>query len=90
MASNRHEGLAVRYLIAALVSSAACLGLTYVFGLEGAAFSIVIMDLILIPYVINYSLKIIDDNWNEFLPGILNFFQATPILIIKNIFKTNR
>jgi O-antigen/teichoic acid export membrane protein len=85
MASNKHEGLAIRYIIAALISSVACLILTYMIGIEGAAFSIVIMDIILIPYVIRYSLILTNDTWGEFLPATINLIIESPRLIILRI-----
>ncbi|MEO8404390.1 MAG: lipopolysaccharide biosynthesis protein, partial [Chitinophagaceae bacterium] len=56
MASNRHEGLAVRYLIAMCLAVIGCGILAWLFGIEGAAVSTVIADLILIPYVFRVSL----------------------------------
>ena len=85
MASNKHEGLAVRYILAALISSIACVLLTYTLGIEGAAFSIGIMDIILIPYVIKNSLLITNDNWSDFLFGVFNYIKNSPRLIINDL-----
>jgi O-antigen/teichoic acid export membrane protein len=49
LASNRHEKLATRYLVATALSAVGCFGLTYVMGIGGAAMSTVVADLILIP-----------------------------------------
>ena len=61
MASNRHLGLARRYLIATAACTLGCLLLTWLFGLGGAAVSPVIMDLLLIPYVLRHSLLLTED-----------------------------
>lgn len=82
MASNKHEGLAVRYILATLISSIVSIFLTYTFGIGGAAISIGIMDIILIPYVIKNSLNITNDTWSEFLFGIFNYIKNLPRLII--------
>jgi O-antigen/teichoic acid export membrane protein len=87
MACNKHEGLAIRYIVAALMSSIACLILTYIFGIEGSAISIIIMDLLLIPYVIKASLRITDDTWINFVSGTLNFIKGTPGLLFGKLFK---
>ena len=75
MASNRHEGLAIRYLIAAACSTISSIGLTYFFGLEGTAISLLVMEILLIPYVIKYSIKLTGDDWNSFLVGLLNILK---------------
>jgi O-antigen/teichoic acid export membrane protein len=87
LSSNRHEGLAIRYIIAAIVSSITCLALTYGIGIAGAAISTAVMDLILIPYVVNYSIFLTKDNWGNFLSGILNVMKESPWLLRKFILK---
>jgi len=78
LASNKHEGLAIRYIIAAFISTAACFLLTKILGIEGAAISGAIMDIVLIPYVVRYSLIITDDTWKGFLNGCLNTVTHVP------------
>jgi O-antigen/teichoic acid export membrane protein len=68
--SNKHEGLAVRYLIASTMAIITCAILSHFYGVEGAAISTLIGDLILIPYVIKYSLELTGDNLGNFLSGI--------------------
>jgi O-antigen/teichoic acid export membrane protein len=69
---NKHEGLAVRYLIASTMAVIACAVLSYYYGVEGAALSTLTADLILIPYVIKRSLELTGDTLHGFLSGIGN------------------
>jgi O-antigen/teichoic acid export membrane protein len=87
LSSNRHEGLAIRYIIAAILSSITCLILTYGIGIAGAAISTVVMDIILIPYVVNFSIFLTQDNWRNFLSGIVNVMKESPWLLRKLILK---
>lgn len=87
LASNKHEGLAVRYIIASIIASIACYIFTYLIGIEGAALSILLMDVILIPYVINYSLVLTNDSWAEFLSGTITIIKDTPHMILIKIIK---
>jgi hypothetical protein len=77
-AGNRHEGLAARYLIATSMSLLACAALAYFVGLPGAAVSTLVIDLLLIPYVVNGSLKMTDDSFHAFLPGMLVELKNLP------------
>ena len=70
MASNQHEKLAIRYLTAVGLSVIACASLSYFFGIEGAAVSTLIGDIVLIPYVFKTSLKLTGDTWNKFVIGL--------------------
>ncbi|MBC8053463.1 MAG: lipopolysaccharide biosynthesis protein [Sphingobacteriaceae bacterium] len=78
MASNQYEGLAVRYLIAAALAGIACAILSYFFGIEGAALSTMVVDILLIPYVLKRSIEMVNDSWSGFLNGILS--QAKHVL----------
>jgi O-antigen/teichoic acid export membrane protein len=69
MATNQHAGLARRYLGAALLSAISCYFLARFAGLEGAALSSLVMDLLLIPYVLKHSLYLTGDSWHEFIRG---------------------
>jgi O-antigen/teichoic acid export membrane protein len=93
LSSNRHEGLALRYLFAAFISSVACFVLTYIIGIAGAAISILIMDIILIPYVIRHSLILTNDTWNNFYHGTVKLLKESPHLFLKtvlNLLKNSR
>ncbi|WP_428329096.1 lipopolysaccharide biosynthesis protein [Mucilaginibacter sp.] len=83
MATNNHEGLAKRYLIGTLLSVVACLFLSYFLGIEGAALSTLIADIILIPYVIKKSLELTNDSMGEFITGIFNEVKSAPALLKK-------
>lgn len=71
MASNQYEGLAGRYLIAATLAAIACGILSHFQGIEGAALSTLIVDLLLIPFVLKRSLEIVNDTWSNFISGML-------------------
>jgi O-antigen/teichoic acid export membrane protein len=75
MASNKHEGLAIRYLIATVIAVVACWLLAYSIGIEGAAVSTILVDFILIPYVLRKSLFITKDTWIDFIGGLADEFK---------------
>jgi O-antigen/teichoic acid export membrane protein len=81
-ACNKHEGLAMRYLIACSVSLLACYLLSLILGINGAATSTLFADIILIPFVLNKSILLTQDNWISFRKGMFN----DTFLLIKNIF----
>jgi len=83
MASNKHEGLALRYLIAMSLSVVGCVILSHLFGMEGAAVSTVIADIILIPYVFKVSLSLTGDTLEKFMQGIKCDAQSVSKLIKK-------
>lgn len=66
LSANEYEGLARRYVIAAVLSLAACYLLTQQFGLEGAALATLVADLVMIPFVMKRSLQLTQDRF----PGI--------------------
>lgn len=68
-ASNRHEGLAIRYLIGSSLAVLACIAFSQSYGMEGAALSTLVGDLLLIPYVLRQSLVLTGDSWGEFMAG---------------------
>jgi O-antigen/teichoic acid export membrane protein len=70
--SNKHEGLAIRYLISSILALSTCATLSHFFGVEGAAISTMVGDLLLIPYVIRRSLEITDDTMPAFISGIVD------------------
>lgn len=90
MASNRHEGLAVRYLIATVISAIACAILSYTLGIEGAAFSTLIADVILIPYVLKRSLDLTKDNSHDFYAGVWKNIKEIPFTTNKLIKRLKR
>jgi len=78
MASNKYEGLAIRYLIAMVLAIIACGVLSYFFGIAGAAVSTLISDVVLIPFVIRQSLILTQDTWGGFKKGILEEASQVP------------
>ena len=70
--SNKHEGLAIRYLIASIAAIIMCAILSHFYGVEGAALSTMTADILLIPYVLKRSLEITNDNFGAFIFGIGN------------------
>jgi O-antigen/teichoic acid export membrane protein len=77
-ACNQHEGMAYRYLIGTLISVVACFFLSKIFGIYGAAASVVIVNLVLAKYVVYRALEIVHDTPAGFLRGAYleskNFF----------------
>ncbi len=81
MASNKYEGLAVRYLIAMVLAIIACGVLSHYFGIEGAAVSTVISDIVLIPFVLKQSLVLTNDTWVGFKNGIAEEVAQVPAYV---------
>lgn len=78
-ACNQHEGLAKRYLFATVLSLLFCLILSYFQGIEGAAVSTLVADVVLIPYVFTRSLMLTADRWKTFIPGMAQ--EALALLV---------
>jgi hypothetical protein len=53
-------------------AGSACALLAYFFGIEGAALSTIVADILLIPYVLKRSLELVDDTWSDFANGIIS------------------
>jgi O-antigen/teichoic acid export membrane protein len=70
MAFNRHEGIALRYLMAAVLSTTACYILSRFLGLYGAALSVLVFDLFLFRNVIEHALRLTDDTMPKLLKSI--------------------
>ena len=81
MASNQYEGLAVRYIIAMVLAIIACGVMSHFFGIEGAAVSTLISDIVLIPYVLKESLHLTKDTWAGFKTGIMQEVAHFPALV---------
>jgi len=86
MATNQHEGLAKRYLVATCMSAVGCVVLSYLLGIEGAALSTLIADIVLIPYVLKKSLVLTKDTWSDFKTGLLYEGKMAPVTI-RNLVK---
>jgi O-antigen/teichoic acid export membrane protein len=70
VACNQHEGLALRYVGATILSLGACVILSKYWGIEGAAISTILVDFLLLPYVVKQSLKLTGDSWLAFIRGM--------------------
>ena len=81
VACNQHEGLAVRYVAATCLSVAACIFLSSYMGIEGAALSTLVVDLVLIPYVLKRSLLLTGDSWLGFAQGVAHDLRSTVDLL---------
>jgi len=67
VACNQHEKLAVYYLYATGLSIVACIIFSYFWGINGAALSTLVADIVLIPFVLSKSLKLTNDNYSNFI-----------------------
>jgi O-antigen/teichoic acid export membrane protein len=79
LSANEYEGLARRYVIAALVSLAACYGLTLQIGLVGAALATLAADLVMIPFVMKRSLQLTRDSF----PGIVGRLRSDLLTAVR-------
>lgn len=84
-ASNQHEGLAIRYIIATVLGAITCIFLSYFQGVEGAALSTLLVDIVLIPYVLKRSLLLTGDTWGNFIEGIIEEIFAMLNLLKKKL-----
>jgi O-antigen/teichoic acid export membrane protein len=80
LSANEYEGLARRYVIAAVLSLAACYLLTLQFGLEGAALATLVADLVMIPFVMKRSLLLTRDSF----PGITGRLRSDLMAAIRS------
>lgn len=84
-AGNQHEGLAVRFMVATTLGAIGCIFLSYFQGIEGAAVSTLLVDIILIPYVLKRSLLLTGDTWGNFFKGMIKEVFAIPNLLMKKL-----
>ena len=71
LSTNKHEGLAWRYLCGSMVNIPLCYTLSKIFGIQGAAISPVVIDCLLIPYVLKKSLSLTHDSLGAFLRSLV-------------------
>ena len=71
LAANRHEGVAVRYVLGALLAVALCYPLSRAWGLYGAAGSTLIVDALLIRYSVASAVSITHDTFGAFVAGLV-------------------
>lgn len=70
LSCNAYEAIARRFLAASLIAHLCCWWFSYLFGLPGTALSILISDLIMIPFVFRKSLLLTEDH----RPGLFRRF----------------
>jgi O-antigen/teichoic acid export membrane protein len=78
MSANRHSRLALVYLTAAITSCALGYLLTRKFGLLGAAFGVLLIDIVMCGLVLPMSLKQIQDTPREFFRAV---FGSAPYFL---------
>ena len=71
IACNRHERQAVVYVLATALSLPTAWTLMLRFNLTGAGFSLLLVDLCMIVYVLHHSLALLHDNLSEFTCALL-------------------
>jgi O-antigen/teichoic acid export membrane protein len=71
-ATNQHKRLAVVYLVFASTSLLAAVPLSTVFGLEGAAMALLVMDVPLIAYVFPAALRVVHDSRGAFVRALFD------------------
>ncbi|MEI6657220.1 MAG: hypothetical protein WCO76_01660 [Planctomycetota bacterium] len=76
LAANQHEGVAVRYVLGALLAVVLCYPLGRLWGLYGAAGSTLVVDALLIPYSIAKALRITHDTFGGFVGGLVPAARA--------------
>jgi O-antigen/teichoic acid export membrane protein len=73
MGTNNHEGLTVRYLLAATFALGLGMVTVHWFGIYGVAFSMVICELLLLPYAISRTCGLLHQSVKEFLFDAVRF-----------------
>ena len=76
LAANQHEGVAIRYVLGALLAVVLCYPLGRLWGLYGAAGSTLVVDALLIPYSIAKALRITHDTFGGFVGGLVPAARA--------------
>jgi O-antigen/teichoic acid export membrane protein len=76
MGTNQHEGLTVRYLMAATVALVLAAMSVYRFGIYGIASAMIVCELVLLPYAISRTCKLLRQPVKELL---LNSIQLRAI-----------
>lgn len=85
MSSNNHEKLAKTYIVVSLITFVLNLILTKTFGLTGSAFSMVIFEFLMVPFVIKNSIMVTKDNWSNFKLEAIKSFKIIPKFILNKL-----
>jgi O-antigen/teichoic acid export membrane protein len=85
-AINQHQKLAAYYIVATSITCALCFFLARRYGLYGAAFSLVVSELIMNIYVLPNSLRISRDTFPAFLASMLHYPPSLhPAILLSRI-----
>lgn len=71
IAVNRHQKLAVIYVVATAISLGIALALAYFWGMPGAALGLLVIDAFMISYVVPRSLELVQDTPLGFIRAVL-------------------
>jgi len=71
VAVNRHQQMALVYLIGTGLSLLLARAFIPVFGLDGAALGLLVIDVVMSVYVVRNSLKLLNDRLGDFLQSVL-------------------
>jgi O-antigen/teichoic acid export membrane protein len=88
-ANNNHEGLSRIYFYCSILYLLFFYLFTINFGMNGAAFVGLFIDLIMLPYVIHKSLLLTSDNLVDFFWGVVNCYKLYFRKIMNIIFTKN-
>lgn len=70
-ACNQHEGLAIRYMFGTVLSLVGCVILSLHCGIEGAALSVVLVNVFTNYYALKRALELTGDTWRRFADGVM-------------------
>jgi O-antigen/teichoic acid export membrane protein len=71
IAINQHQQLALRYVSSTILALGLAVLLMPLWGLRGAAFSLLAIDVVMAIYVISVSMSLVHDSLSEFITAIL-------------------
>jgi O-antigen/teichoic acid export membrane protein len=88
-ASNRHERLALFFLVAALAALPACYFFARSFGIYGAAWSVSLIDLLLAPLVLGQALVVTRESAREFFTGTFSSLADVASSVVARVQRRN-
>ncbi len=72
-AINQHQKLAAYYILATGITCVLCFVLARWYGLYGAAWSLLVAEIVMNMYVVPASLQVSRDTWSEFLASMMQY-----------------
>jgi O-antigen/teichoic acid export membrane protein len=75
-AINQHQKLAGYYILATGITCVLCFVLARWYGLYGAAWSLLVAEIVMNMYVVPASLQVSRDTWSEFLASMMQYPQS--------------